>query len=356
MKVTINDIAGRLGVDRSTVSLALNDRTAGKLSPGRVEQVRKMAKALGYRPNVSARQLSRGRSHCIGVAMNYLEYYPYNNYFYTISEYCMNHGYSAVPLPLKHRDGRPQEEFAILDDAAVDGLIVLEHHSVSEQHFKRFQGQGFPVVFRVTSPYAGSVSGVHHIHVNLADAVCELVKKIVERGWDRLRLIVERSADRPNPYVDEYGLLPYEAQGIGRAVEELGLNFSLDEHIIYSDYRWAISRYESVNRFLGAGHLEPGTCLLHCGADGSSGTYAALVGAGLDIGRDVAVAATNATPPWEYVLPLTTSCVEYHEQTSRWLVDNVIGLVESKSRRQAPARSHTTPSRLVMTDSTRRRA
>jgi DNA-binding LacI/PurR family transcriptional regulator len=192
--------------------------------------------------------------------------------------------------------------------------------------------------------------------VNYADAVCELVKKIIERGWDRLRLIVERSSERPNPYVDERGLLPYEAQGIERAVSETGVAFSFDEHVIYSDHRWAISRYEAVGRFLSAGRLGAGTCLLHCGADGSSGTYAALTNAGLEIGTDVAVASTNPMPMWEYVLPLITSCLEFYETNSRWLVDNVIGLVESKSRRQTPIRSHTAPFKLALTDSTRSRS
>jgi DNA-binding LacI/PurR family transcriptional regulator len=288
--------------------------------------------------------------------MNYLEYYPYNNYFYTISEYCLNYGYSAVPLPLKHRDGRPQEEIEIIDNAAIDGLIVLEHNQASEVQFKSLQEQGYPVVYRVTSPHPGSVSGIHHVQVNMADAVCELVKKIIERGWHRLLLIVERSSERPNPYVNDYGLLPYEAQGIERAVKETGIDFSLDEHIIYSDHRWAISRYETVSRFLGTGHIGAGTCLLQCGADGSSGTYAALANAGLEIGVDIAVASTNATPPWEYVLPLTTSCAEYHEQSSRWLVENVIELVESKPRRQPQARIHTAPFKINMTDSTRGRS
>lgn len=355
MTVTLADIAGRLGVDRSTVSLALNDATAAKLSSRRVEQIRELANHMGYRPNLSARQLTRGKTRCIGVVMNYLEYYPYSHYFNLISEYCSDKGYHAVPLPMKHRDGRPLDEFELVENAAVDGLIVLEYDPETEHYFQRRSEQNAPVIFRAAHPRSHPAEQHHCTRVDFSSAVRDMVQQVVQRGWEHFYLVVERDQDRSNPFVDEHGLLPHEAWGITQAVRQTGIDLPLPERIIPTSTRRAKSRYEAVSQFIETHSLKPGTCLLHCGADGSTGTYAALTNAGLRIGMDIAVAATNATPPWEYVLPLMTTCYERHEQTSRWLVDNVIDLVESTPENRREPRSQVGDYQINLTDSTSQR-
>lgn len=352
MAVTLKDIAERAGVDRSTVSLALNDATVGKLSPERVREIREISRQLGYTPNIAARQLRNRRTHCIGVVMNYLEYYPYSHYFNLISECCQDRGYHAVPLPMKHRDGRPLDEVELLENTAVDGLIVLEYDSALEGYFReRSKAQG-PVVFRVTDPDASMLDSHHHIKADCAAGLAKMIAQIVERGWEHFYLIVERDADRPNPFVDEHGLLPYEAKGIAAAVRETGIELPFKDRVISCPARWAKSRYETVSAFLQGHKLQPGTCLLQCGADGISGTYSAIANAELQVGVDIAVAATNPTPPWEYVLPLTTACFELHEFSGRWLVGTAIDLIESKPSQRNDIRHKVSEHRIAMTDST----
>jgi len=64
MKVTTEDIARHLGVNRSTVSRALQ----GKLvSPATIARVREAAKELGYQPDVGARIMATGRTGMYGL-------------------------------------------------------------------------------------------------------------------------------------------------------------------------------------------------------------------------------------------------------------------------------------------------
>ena len=57
------DVAKRAGVSQSTVSLVLNGKAAGRVSPRTQEAVRKAAHELGYQPSMAARTLRLGRTH-----------------------------------------------------------------------------------------------------------------------------------------------------------------------------------------------------------------------------------------------------------------------------------------------------
>jgi DNA-binding LacI/PurR family transcriptional regulator len=66
-RVTIDDLAARLGLSRASVSYALNGR------PGVAEETRMrvlaLAKELGWQPSVSARSLSRSRADAFGMVL-----------------------------------------------------------------------------------------------------------------------------------------------------------------------------------------------------------------------------------------------------------------------------------------------
>lgn len=65
--VTSLDVAARAGVSQPTVSLVLSGNPRARVSARTREKVLRAAEELGYRPNVLARSLSRGRSYALGV-------------------------------------------------------------------------------------------------------------------------------------------------------------------------------------------------------------------------------------------------------------------------------------------------
>ncbi|MES2460162.1 MAG: LacI family DNA-binding transcriptional regulator [Armatimonadota bacterium] len=62
---TSNDVARRAGVSQTVVSFVMNNHP--KVAPETRRRVQEAAVALGYRPNLAARSLVRGRSQTIGV-------------------------------------------------------------------------------------------------------------------------------------------------------------------------------------------------------------------------------------------------------------------------------------------------
>lgn len=65
--VTLQDIGEKLGLSRTTISLALRDHS--RISDGTKKKVAAMAKRLGYEPDQVARTLATGRSSLVGVVV-----------------------------------------------------------------------------------------------------------------------------------------------------------------------------------------------------------------------------------------------------------------------------------------------
>lgn len=65
--VTMDDIAAKVGVSRATVSLAI--RRSPKISAQRTNEILRIARELGYRPNAFASQLARTGFSTVGVLL-----------------------------------------------------------------------------------------------------------------------------------------------------------------------------------------------------------------------------------------------------------------------------------------------
>ena len=66
-KVTLKDVATACGVSLTTVSLVINGRADGRLSPATTERVLAMASRLNYHPNLAARSLRSGQTRALAL-------------------------------------------------------------------------------------------------------------------------------------------------------------------------------------------------------------------------------------------------------------------------------------------------
>jgi DNA-binding LacI/PurR family transcriptional regulator len=67
--ITTHDVAARAGVSQATVSLVLGGNPRARVAQATRERVMRAAAELGYRPNIVARGLVRGRSYALGVVV-----------------------------------------------------------------------------------------------------------------------------------------------------------------------------------------------------------------------------------------------------------------------------------------------
>jgi DNA-binding LacI/PurR family transcriptional regulator len=120
---TIQDVARRAGVSRSTVSYALSGKRS--ISRGTRERVEAAIEELGFTRNAGARALATSRTMVIGLFVQFFEYeFPpaMLQYVLPISDAAREAGYDI--LMVTEADGARAVQ-RILSSGMVDGVILL---------------------------------------------------------------------------------------------------------------------------------------------------------------------------------------------------------------------------------------
>jgi LacI family transcriptional regulator len=120
----LKDVAAAAGVHPATASRALNEHTAGLLSPETAERVRQAADRLGYRVNRMARALKTRRSFAIGMLIPDIT----NPFFPPIvkgAEDALAHaGYTLVLANTDNDEAKERLQLSGMLQSQVDGLIM----------------------------------------------------------------------------------------------------------------------------------------------------------------------------------------------------------------------------------------
>lgn len=127
-KPTMSDVARAAGVDVSTVSRALNERTAKMLRAETVERVLAAADELGYRPNALARGLRTQRSHTIGMVIPDLTNPFFPPVVRGLEDVLGASGYTLILANTDNDARREANALASLVGRQVDGLLLATSH------------------------------------------------------------------------------------------------------------------------------------------------------------------------------------------------------------------------------------
>ena len=171
--VTLQDIADRLGVSRSTVSFAITGR--GRVSGEMRQRVLDVAAELGYRPNTVARNLKGARTGMLALrlpldstAMSY-----YMEATFGIAEEADRAGMVVFVLPTD-----PQS--AGLDRLPADAVIALDPDLNDPAMHTILAGQ-IPVITGEPVP-PGMTPGRGEVTSDHATAVREIMDHLLARG------------------------------------------------------------------------------------------------------------------------------------------------------------------------------
>lgn len=124
MPANLKDVARLAGVNPSTVSRALNERTTGMVSPDTVRRIQEAADTLGYRVNRVARGLKTRRSYTIGMLIPDITNPFFPGMVRGAEDGLHGAGYTLV---LADTDNDPAEERRHRDvmlERQVDGLLL----------------------------------------------------------------------------------------------------------------------------------------------------------------------------------------------------------------------------------------
>ncbi|WP_395104438.1 LacI family DNA-binding transcriptional regulator [Actinomadura sp. SCN-SB] len=157
---TSRDVAQAAGVSQSTVSLVLNGKWSGRVSPATARSVQEAARALGYRPNVAARNLRLGTTRTVLLVVPTLTSPFFGTVYIGAARVAARHGFRIVVYPPDDAGspggtGAPADAPFGARHEAIDGIIA------SSMPLDAISGFGdVPVVMLDAGPDAGGAPTV----------------------------------------------------------------------------------------------------------------------------------------------------------------------------------------------------
>lgn len=203
MPVTIKDIAKRLCVSNVTVSKAL--RGQPPISQQMQEKVKKVAREMGYRPNVFGRGLQGGRTHSLGILWSLCGPHPSLNITRELTLRAMHRQYISYvvdSLNDPHVIDQSLEDFA---QRRVDAVIVQHNHP--EEIESRLLG--FPAAVVVSRDH--EKLSVDCIHQDRLPGIRQCAQYLISKGRRRPMFLYRAKG---NLYKGEAFLAEFEKQGI----------------------------------------------------------------------------------------------------------------------------------------------
>jgi LacI family transcriptional regulator len=212
-KPTIKDIAKKLGLAHSTVSMVMNNK--GAISDATKTRVHSMAKKLGYEPNLNARALKSGRTNKIAVVIQ-----NFNSAFGTgalaaIEKKIRSRGYDLSV----YSENSDMDIFAkILKEKLADAVIVVTV-AVEPAVVEAYSAAGVPLVL-----LEDTVKGRAKFAVLLDNkkAAYDATEYLLKKGCRKIALL---SGPGHRTYAAE------RISGYKLALEDFGVSF--DKSIVY---------------------------------------------------------------------------------------------------------------------------
>jgi LacI family transcriptional regulator len=186
--LTLEDIAQKAGVSRSTVSRVVNGHQ--NVSDGVRKRVLEVIRSTGYHPNPAARNLASQRSWMIGlviprsVSVFFTDpYFPHLTQ--GVAQACNQHDYTLGLFLIGTKEDEEKVFPRISHRGSLDG-ILLQTGQIGDHLIDRLINSNMPVVI-VGRPF--HADGVSYIDVNNTDAACNAVSHLIRLGYQRIAMI-----------------------------------------------------------------------------------------------------------------------------------------------------------------------
>jgi DNA-binding LacI/PurR family transcriptional regulator len=177
--VSLKSLAEHLGLSQAAVSFVINRSPAAKSIPHRTQElIRAAAKELNYRPNHLARSLRQQRSFTIGVVVPEISEGYAALVMSGIEDHLLQEGYFYFVVSHRHRNELIEEYPLLLQQRAVEGLIVVDTALAEAVDVPSVAVSGHR-----------DVPGVTNIVLNHARAACLALQHLADLGHRKMAFI-----------------------------------------------------------------------------------------------------------------------------------------------------------------------
>lgn len=174
-KISIRDMADRLGVSPTTVSFVLNGKQKEKrISEKVAKKIIAMAKKLKYEPNHMARGLRTGKTKTIGLIVEDISNHFFAHIAKVVEHRALLHGYRVLYCSTEDNIKKARELLQMLKYRQVDGFIITPTASLEKEISMLLEEKrpvvlidrylpGLPVSYVIADNFTGSYQAVTHL-------------------------------------------------------------------------------------------------------------------------------------------------------------------------------------------------
>lgn len=198
MGITTKDLAKICGVSRTTIHRALTG--TGRINEQTSNLIIKTAEEYGYRPDLLARGLVKGKTMYIGVVLMDVNNRYFAQMLSAISVQARKRGY-FTNIALHEKDKEiEKEQLRRLADYRMDG-IILSSINQGEEYKAFLDGLEIPIV-TIDNKIAADIP---FVGIDEKAAAKEAVRSILEKGYETIVFVCPPLADEreENIYVHE---------------------------------------------------------------------------------------------------------------------------------------------------------
>lgn len=181
----MQEIADRLGVSRSTVSLVLSGKAVGKVSSAVQKEVLRVAGELNYHVNDLARSLRTGESRIISVIVTDISNDFFGRLTFHIQEEAKKAGYLVLTINSNENIDEFDRMVGMLMSKKVDGIIAVPPPE-GGRSITEIKEHGIPVV---TVDRECPVLDVDYVGVDNYEASRQAVKNLVAAGLRNIGVV-----------------------------------------------------------------------------------------------------------------------------------------------------------------------
>ncbi len=230
-KVSLKDIAAKVGVSTALVSYVLNNKREGRISREIAAKIKEVAEKLHYRPNQVAKSLKTNKTLTIGLVVADIANAFSSSLARIIEDEAELNHYSVIIASSDEKKEKQQKLIHLLLERQVDG-IILAPAEASEEQVRELQSNYVPLV--LIDRHIPALE-TNYVVINNYQAAFDGVTHLIERGYKRIAMIafhtrLQNLSDRRRGY--RAALKKHGIQADKKYIHEVAVDITTEEDVI----------------------------------------------------------------------------------------------------------------------------
>jgi LacI family transcriptional regulator len=189
-KISLKDIANRVGVSTALVSYVLNNQKEGRINKEVAQKIRETAKQLNYRTNQVARSLKTNKTYTIGLIVADISNPFFSALARIIEDEADNNNYTVIFGSSDENSKKSEKLMETFLNRQVDGLIIAPPEK-SQSQIQYLQEQD--ITFVLIDRYFPDIK-TNWVAIDNYTAAYKAVKHFIDIGRKKIGMITFNSS------------------------------------------------------------------------------------------------------------------------------------------------------------------